>query len=320
MKNLLLLTLCLFLFSCENGKKDTPAQEKLTKKITLEFASNTPESLCTRANIDKAWGIIDKRLRSIGVKKFKIKYTEDFQRLTIKLPEYVTPKDLQPLLSHHKLTFHVVTETERSENYIRELKKLDSISTQVTTVDNIDNLEIDESEHDQAPTLTDLLFDSAFKIKDTAKVNKILTNCAAYLEKQPYILLWSSENAHYSQSNQDSLLSLYMLKKDPDITGDVIKEATSSASTYHEDHIVNLAFTSKGAQVFARVTRRNINKQLAIVVGDRVLSAPSIREAITTGNAQISGKFTKEEAKILAAIISHGSLPAPLTIIKEETL
>jgi preprotein translocase subunit SecD len=63
---------------------------------------------------------------------------------------------------------------------------------------------------------------------------------------------------------------------------------------------IEIAFTKQGRDVFARVTRENINKMLAIVVNGEVISAPIIREEITGGTAMLSGNFTKEEADRIA--------------------
>ncbi len=69
-------------------------------------------------------------------------------------------------------------------------------------------------------------------------------------------------------------------------------EGASRDGTLH----INLAFTKSGASKFATVTRRNVHKRLAIVIGGKVLSAPVIQAEIPNGRAQITGSFSETEA------------------------
>ena len=83
---------------------------------------------------------------------------------------------------------------------------------------------------------------------------------------------------------------------------------------------MSLTFDSTGARVFARITEKNVNKRLAIILDGNVHSAPVIREKIAGGSAQISGGFTNEEAADLAIVLRAGALPAPVTIVQNVTV
>jgi preprotein translocase subunit SecD len=83
---------------------------------------------------------------------------------------------------------------------------------------------------------------------------------------------------------------------------------------------VNFQLTPEGTKKFARVTSDNVGKFLAILIDDRVRSFPTIRSAIVTGSAMISGDFTPQEAKDLALIIKEGSLPVPMKIVEERSI
>jgi protein-export membrane protein SecD len=77
--------------------------------------------------------------------------------------------------------------------------------------------------------------------------------------------------------------------------------------------LVQLRFSSKGSSKFATVTTRLAGKgALAIVLDNRVVSAPNVQQAITNGNAQISGSFTEQAAKDLALVLKTGALPVSL--------
>ncbi len=75
-----------------------------------------------------------------------------------------------------------------------------------------------------------------------------------------------------------------------------------------------------GAQKFGKATSENVGKRIAIVLDDRVISAPSIREAITSGSGNISGNFTFQEATDLSLLLRSGALPTPLNVVEERTV
>jgi protein-export membrane protein SecD len=72
--------------------------------------------------------------------------------------------------------------------------------------------------------------------------------------------------------------------------------------------------------MFGEVTRDNVGKPFAIVLDNKVISAPVIREAIVGGSGQISGNFTVQQANDLAILLRAGALPAPLNVLEERTV
>ena len=111
----------------------------------------------------------------------------------------------------------------------------------------------------------------------------------------------------------------YVLEKKPLLTGEYIRDARIGFDQTNQPY-VSLSFDSIGADRFESITRRNRGRLLAIVLDDKVQSAPVIREAISGGEASISGQFTIDEAKDLAIILRSGSLPAPIEIREERTV
>ncbi len=112
-----------------------------------------------------------------------------------------------------------------------------------------------------------------------------------------------------------------LLAKDASLTGDTIVNAkTEFSSRGFGEPYVSLSLNSKGAETFANVTATNIGKRLAIVLDGKVVSAPVIREAIPSGQAQISGSFSVEEANDLAIVLRAGALPAPVLVEEERTV
>jgi preprotein translocase subunit SecD len=102
------------------------------------------------------------------------------------------------------------------------------------------------------------------------------------------------------------------------ITGDAIKKATATYSTGSQTQVaqgweINFQLTSEGSDTFGQVTTDMIGQQLAIVVDQEVISAPTVQGAITTGNGVITGSFTAQRAKDLATQLNAGALPVNLT-------
>ena len=79
--------------------------------------------------------------------------------------------------------------------------------------------------------------------------------------------------------------------------------------------IVSLQFTSAGAEIFAAYTSTHVGQILGIALDKEIISAPSIKEAITTGSGIIEGNFTTESANALSVQLRYGSLPVPLTVV-----
>jgi preprotein translocase subunit SecD len=84
--------------------------------------------------------------------------------------------------------------------------------------------------------------------------------------------------------------------------------------------VVNFRFNSTGARKFADVTTANVGKPFAIVLDDKVISAPVIRSPIIGGAGEISGHFTVQSANDLAILLRAGALPEPMTIIEQRTV
>ncbi len=112
----------------------------------------------------------------------------------------------------------------------------------------------------------------------------------------------------------------FLLQSQILMTGEMVKNAQVRIGGSFNEPYVSLDLTGSGGRIFGRVTEKNVNKRLAIVLDDNVRSAPVIREKILGGSAQISGSFTHEEATDLAIVLRVGALPAPVEIIQNLTV
>ena len=112
----------------------------------------------------------------------------------------------------------------------------------------------------------------------------------------------------------------YLIEKRVLVSGADLTDAQPGFDQRTNEPVVNFRFNSAGARKFAEVTQANVGKPFAIVLDNKVISAPVIREPILGGSGQISGNFTVQSANDLAILLRAGALPAPLTIIEERTV
>ncbi len=83
---------------------------------------------------------------------------------------------------------------------------------------------------------------------------------------------------------------------------------------------VSLELTDEGAKLFAAITKKNLGKIVAIYLDGAAISTPVVQSEITDGRAVISGKFTPNEAKLLATRLNSGALPVPITLVSQQTI
>ena len=104
------------------------------------------------------------------------------------------------------------------------------------------------------------------------------------------------------------------------LSGDNLINAKPRLDNQTNQAVVSFTFDRVGGKKFARVTAGNVGRKLAIILDKKIISAPTIQEAILGGNGQITGNFTFQSATDLALLLRSGALPAPLTIIEERTV
>ena len=111
-----------------------------------------------------------------------------------------------------------------------------------------------------------------------------------------------------------------LLKKQAVLTGDLLSDARVDIDTRFNEPYVSISFNTAGAKIFDEVTGANVKKRLAIILDNVVYSAPVIQERISGGHAQITGRFSLEDAKDLSIVLRSGALPAPLKMLQNVTV
>ncbi|OYY68766.1 preprotein translocase subunit SecD [Sphingomonas sp. 28-63-12] len=104
------------------------------------------------------------------------------------------------------------------------------------------------------------------------------------------------------------------------ISGDQLVNAVQGNDSQTNQPNVVITFDSQGGRKFARVTQENVGKPFAIILDNKVISAPNINEPILGGTASISGSFTVKTANELAIALRSGKLPVALKVVEERTV
>ena len=104
------------------------------------------------------------------------------------------------------------------------------------------------------------------------------------------------------------------------VTGEMLTSSQGETDPQTNQPVVSFRFNGQGATRFADATTENVHKRFAIVLDNKIVSAPVINDPITTGSGVISGNFTTDSANDLALLLRSGALPAPLNVIEQSTV
>ena len=160
--------------------------------------------------------------------------------------------------------------------------------------------------------------------KDTSEINDMLRmNQVRSVFPRDVMFLWSQNPYKYDPAK--SLYELHAIKvttRDgrPPLDGDVITSARTSSGITGSEVEVNMTMNAEGAKTWARMTRENVGRCLAVVLDGYVRSYPVVQGEITGGSTEITGDFTIEEADDLSNILKSGKLPAPAKIISDTII
>ncbi|HZK43960.1 MAG TPA: protein translocase subunit SecD [Syntrophomonadaceae bacterium] len=104
------------------------------------------------------------------------------------------------------------------------------------------------------------------------------------------------------------------------VTGKHLKDAQARMTQDGNTAEVTIEFDKEGAKLFGQATTNNVNKPLAIVIDNEIISAPNVNGPITDGNAVITGSFTAKEAQDLAVLLRSGALPVSFEVMEKRSV
>ncbi len=156
--------------------------------------------------------------------------------------------------------------------------------------------------------------------KDTSEVNAFFAKeQVSTIFPRNMFFRWTA-NPVDEAGNYFRLIALKATTRDgkAPLTGDVITDARQDYDQFGGRPEVAMAMNSEGAKVWARMTKENIGKSIAIVLDDYIRSYPTVQNEITGGRSSITGLESVEEATDLANILKSGKMPAPARIMQED--
>ncbi|ROT47154.1 protein translocase subunit SecDF [Candidatus Cardinium hertigii] len=277
--------------------------------------------------LDRSLTIVRSRLDRFGASQPNIQQLPGTGRIQIDLPGVTSPERVRKLLQGvGQLRFWEVAEVEEYgpqweavNNFLldEEKKALEAtLPKDITEEEKAQRM----PKQSMLQRLSKCPFSSglAYAPQDMDQIEAILRK-----EKVKSLLpqiTWMWEKKEHTLKDGTQAVTLYAIKQSkeqkPLLEGDIITHATQNLGEANEP-CVSMRMNSKGAQIWKRITANNIGKRIAIVLDNRVYSAPMVQQEIPNGYSQISGSFTVEEAKDLASILQTGSLPAPLKMVEE---
>ena len=157
---------------------------------------------------------------------------------------------------------------------------------------------------------------------DTAKINKYLAMPQIKGIFPPELKpMWTVKGSQWAGENIFELVAIKATSRDgkAPLDGGVVTDARVQYGNNGSPE-VSMSMNAEGANTWARMTKDNIGKQIAIVLDGMVYSYPTVQSEIAGGSSQITGNFTLEEAEDLANVLKSGKLPAPATIIQEQVV
>ncbi len=287
--------------------------------------SKLPPGADEKDVLDRAMEILRNRIDQFGVAEPLIQRQGD-DRVLIQLPGLLDKERAVQLIGQTaQLEFKLVKQAAESRQVVERLNR----ALSARTAGMPDSLFADSLA--MASPLTDLLYDypdmsrfggvmcleedfpTVLKLLATIPVDSLIPRDAS--------IGWSSKPEIFDEGRTGRVL--YVMNRRAEMTGETISNAVSKPGLDPRDPVswgVSMTLNNRGATTFRKVTGANINRQLAIVLDDKVASAPVIRDRIPTGQAQITGRFQPAEAKDLAIVLRAGALPAPLRVVEERTV
>jgi len=291
--------------------------------------------------INRAMEIIRNRIDQYGVSEPSIQ-KQGSRRIIVELPGVSKQEEARQLLQGRaQLEFRLVKDPQYTAKIIENINlvlagkaKIDTTTNQAI-IDTISNKKSSDTTKDSKKQ-TEQEFLAENPLFKYMQINPYTVD--GYVEEKmvPVVenLLKRSDVRSVIPSNVEFVFSakpetfkdgkkyytLYLLNAKPELTGEVVTNAQANIDPTTNAPIVTMQMNSQGAVEWARITGANIKKRCAIVLDGVVYSAPVIQSKIPSGNSQITGSGSLEEAKILEIILKAGALPAPIDIVEERTV
>jgi preprotein translocase subunit SecD len=275
--------------------------------------------------VSRAVEVISKRVNQYGVSEPEIQ-SQGSRRIILQLPGISNMEEARNLVQKGAvLEFKLFPKPEIAFNVMKKIDQAlagaDSSSAGKGVSNSKDNPEQFAKQHPffnlARTTQEQQTADTWVKSEDRDKINNFLAMPEIKKIVDDAAVSFVFDSKPLNQKDGDYYI-LHVLNAKPELTGEVVVNATAHIDQTENKPMVNMEMNDEGAQEWARITGQNVGQRCAIVLDGVVYSAPNIIEKIPGGQSRISGSSTMEEAKLLEIVLKAGALPAPVVPIEER--
>ena len=303
--------------------------------------------------ISNSFNVLRNRIDRFGVTQPNIQKLGNSGRILVELPGVKEPERVRKLLQGTaSLEFWATYDNAEVEGYLAEANAtlaqlLDDATTVAATeaaseeTDDILAEELQQNQNEAAAEAAYRKQNPLFSIlqpsgargnacigyanyADTALVNKYLNMPQIKTLFPPeFKPMWTVKASQWIPGdNTFELVAIKATSRDgkAPLDGGAVTDARVQYGNTGGNPEVSMSMNAEGANTWARMTKDNIGRQIAIVLDGMVYSYPTVQSEISGGSSQITGDFTLEESEDLANVLKSGKLPAPATIIQEQVV
>ena len=297
--------------------------------------------------ISNSFNVLRNRIDRFGVTQPNIQKLGNSGRILVELPGVKEPERVRKLLQGTaSLEFWATYDAAEVEPFLVEanavLAELLAVEEETPAAEQTaeadvlaQELQQNEAESDAAMMKANPLFSvlqpsgargnaciGYAHYADTAKINKYFSMPQVKGIFPPeFKPMWTVKASKWAGENIFELVAIKATSRDgkAPLDGGVVTDARVQYGNNGSPE-VSMSMNAEGANTWARMTKDNIGRQIAIVLDGMVYSYPTVQSEIAGGSSQITGDFTVEESEDLANVLKSGKLPAPATIIQEQVV
>ncbi len=291
---------------------------EITRRSTNEEIVAFLKSQRTEA-LDRAIEIIRTRVDRFGVTEPSI-VKQGTDRIVVELPGVDDKERVRDLLrGTARLEFRLAANANDFSSFTNQVYTYYDEVAAGEEGDSLDTIQPNPLAEVLIPGQTAYVVGYAEE-QDTARVNELM-NVEEVTRMLPRntTFLWSANTQPYTQGGEE-VFTLYGVRTDVEMTGDVIEEASVQFDPSTNVPEVSMTMNPEGTRDWARITGANIGKPVAIVLDGFIYTYPNVITKINNGRSSITGVENVQEADDLVNILLSGALPAPLDIVEERTV
>ncbi len=269
--------------------------------------------------LDRAIEIIRTRVDRFGVTEPSI-VKQGTDRIVVELPGVDDPERVRNLLKGTaRLEFRLAANANDFSSFITQVYNYFDEKAASDESDSLDVIQPNALLEVLSPGQSPYALGYAEE-QDTAKVSALISDSEVQkLLPRNTTMMWSANTSPLVAGGAE-VFTLFGVRTDVEMTGEVIEEASVQFDPTTNVPEVSMTMNAEGARDWARITGANIGKPVAIVLDGYIYTYPNVITKINNGRSSITGVENVGEAEDLVNILLSGALPAPLEIVEERTV